>query len=268
MTFLVTGATGKAGRQVVAALLAGGHRVRALTRDPARADFPAEVEVVAGDLTKPESVPFDGVVGVHLLTVGGDDYATLDTGPELAELARKAGVRRVSVLWNGATGPVEAAVAASGLDWVSLRPFDFMSNTLHIAPAVRAHGEVVEPFGDVPAAIVDEADVGAVSAAVLTQDGHAGRTYVLTGPEALTPRQRLAVIAETVGRPLRFVELTEEQARERWRQQGMSPEMTDVLASWQGSPHPANDTVERVLGRPPRSFAQWVAAHVSAFQNG
>jgi uncharacterized protein YbjT (DUF2867 family) len=268
MTFLVTGATGKAGRQVVAALLEDGHRVRALTRDPARADLPAEVEVVAGDLTKPSSVPFDGVVGVHLLTVGGDDYATLGTGPELVDLAVKAGVRRVAVLWNGAPGPVEAAVAASRLDWTVLQPLDFMGNTLHLAPAIRAHGEVAEPFGDVPAAVVDEGDVGAVSAAVLTQDGHAGRTYVLTGPEALTPRQRLAVVAETVGRSLRFVELSEAQARERWRQQGMSAEMADVLASWQGSPHPATDTVERVLGRPARSFARWVAAHVSHFQDG
>jgi uncharacterized protein YbjT (DUF2867 family) len=272
MTYLVTGATGKAGRQVVTALLDGGHRVRALTRDPVRATFPAGVEVVVGDLTKPSSVPFDGVVGVHLITVGGDDYATLDTGPELADLAKKAGVRRVAVLWNGEPGPVEAAIEKSGLDWTWLQANDFMGNAHHLAPAIRADGQVVEPFGDVPAAVVDEADVGAVSAAVLTQDGHSGKAYALTGPEALTPRQRLAIIGAAIGHELRFVELTEAQARERWRQQGVAEEMIDILASWQGHPPPHAYTVtaavEEILGRPPRSFAQWAADHVSAFIDG
>lgn len=270
MTYLVTGATGKAGRQVVAALLAAGQRVRALTRDPAKADFPKEVEVVTGDLTKPSSVPFDGVVGVHLITIGGDDYATLDTGPELVDLARQAGVRRLAVLWNGAPGPVEDAVEASGLEWAWLQPTDFMSNALHLANDIRTHGQVTEPFGDVAAAVVDEADVGAVSAAVLTQDGHAGRAYTLTGPEALTPRQRLAAIGAATRRDLRFVELTEAKARDRWRQQGMSEEMIDVLAAWQGDPPPhaytVTGTVERILGRPPRSFAQWAAEHAGDFQ--
>lgn len=270
MTYLVTAATGKAGRHVVAALLAKGHRVRALTRDPAKADLPAGVEVVGGDLTKPSTVPFDGVTGVHLVTAGGDDYASLDTGPELAELAKKAGVRRVAVLWNGAPGPVEAAIEASGLEWTWLQATDFMSNALHLAPTILAEGKVTEPFADVPAAVVDEADVGAVSAAVLTEDGHAGQVYSITGPEALTPRQRVAIIGAAVGRELGFVELSEAQARARWRDRGMADEMIDILASWQGDPPPhaytVTDTVERILGRPPRSFARWAAAHADHFR--
>ncbi len=270
MTYLVTGATGKAGRQVVAALLAAGERVRALTRDPAKARFPSGVEVVAGDLTKPSSIPFDDVVGMHLLTVGGDDYATLDTGPELVELARQAGVRKAAVLWNGSSGPVEAAVEASDLEWTWLQPTDFMGNTLTWADSIRTEHGVTEPFADVPAAVVDEADVGAVSAAVLTQDGHAGRAYALTGPEALTPRRRLAVIGAAIGRDLRFVELTEAQARDRWRAQGLSEELVDLLANWQGDPPPhaytVTPTVTEILNRPPRAFADWATANATTFR--
>lgn len=103
MTFLVTGATGRAGRHVVDHLLRTGRRVRALTRNPDGAGLPEPVEVVRGDLTDPGTLgpAFDGVEGVHLLTVGGDDYATLRTGPELVRLAEKAGGRRVALLWNG-----------------------------------------------------------------------------------------------------------------------------------------------------------------------
>jgi uncharacterized protein YbjT (DUF2867 family) len=270
MTYLVTGATGKAGRQVVDHLLAGGNKVRALTRDPAKAAFPAGVEVVAGDLTVPESVPFDGVVGVHLITVGGDDYATLTTGAELAARASRAGVERVAVLWNGVPGPVEEAVEASDLAWTWLRPTDFMGNLLHWAPALRTSDEVREPFGDVPAAMVDESDVGAVSAEVLTSADHAGKAYTLTGPEPLTPRQRLAALAAATGRDLRFVELTEEQARQRWLAQGMAPEMVDLLAGWQGNPPPhaytVTGTVEALLGRPPRSLRAWAADHADIFR--
>ncbi|GII03445.1 NmrA family NAD(P)-binding protein [Planobispora takensis] len=272
MTFLVTGATGKVGRHVVGELLRAGQRVRALTRDPARADLPEQVEVVRGDLTDPRTLgpAFDGVVGAHLLTVGGDDYATLQTGPEIVESARKAGVRRVTLLWNGQVGPVEKAFAAGDLEWTALQPVDFMSNTLTWAPAIKERGEVREPFADVPGGVVDERDVGAVAAAVLARGGHAGRTYVLTGPQVLSQRGRLAAIAEAIGRPLRFVELTEEQARERWRQAGYGEELIELLASWQGNPPPealcVSPAVREITGREPRSFAQWAADHADAFR--
>ncbi|HYN97395.1 MAG TPA: NAD(P)H-binding protein [Pilimelia sp.] len=273
MTVLVTGATGQVGRRVVAHLLAAGHRVRALTRHPAKAaSLPGAVEVVAGDLTAPDTVApaLDGVTNMHLITVGGDDYATLDTGPELVRLAHAAGVRRVAVLWNGQPGPVETAVQAGGPAWTVLQPTDFMGNALSWASAIRAGRAVAEPFGDVPSAVIDEDDVGAVAAAVLTGDGHAGRTYPLTGPAALTPRQRLAVIGAAVGRPVEFVELTEEQARRRWRDAGHGAELIDLLAAWQSDPPPAAytpaPTVERILGRPPRTLADWARDHADAFR--
>ncbi|MFI6500661.1 NmrA family NAD(P)-binding protein [Nonomuraea typhae] len=272
MTFLVTGATGKAGRHVVDGLLRQGRKVRALTRNPGGVRLPDAVEVVKGDLADPATLDglFDGVTGVHLLTAAGDDYATLQTGPELVELAAKAGVRRVTLLWNGHVGPVERAFEDSGLEWTRLEAVDFMGNTLAWAGAVKAEGRVSAAFVDVPGAVVHEADVGAVAARILVEGGHAGKAYSLTGPEALTARERLAVLAEGLGRRLELTELTEAQAREGWRQAGYDEEMIDILARWQSDPPVAGRTVvatvEEITGRPPLTFAQWVSEHVENFQ--
>jgi uncharacterized protein YbjT (DUF2867 family) len=190
------------------------------------------VEVVAGDLTDPDTLgaAFEGVTGIHLLTVGGDDHATLRTGPEIVELALEAGVRHVTVLWNGSKGPVEEAVEDSELSWTRLQPLDFMGNALGWAESIRTTGEVQEPFGDVPIVFIDEADVGAVSAATLVQPGHSGKVCTLTGPEPLTPRRRVAMIAEAIGKEVRFVELGEEDARRRRRAMGHGEELVDLLA--------------------------------------
>ncbi|WP_066360170.1 SDR family oxidoreductase [Herbidospora mongoliensis] len=259
MTFLVTGATGKAGRHVVDRLLAEGQRVRALTRHPGKVIFPAQVEVVRGDLTDPDSLrdALRGVVGVHLLTTGGDDYATLTTGPELVALFAEADVRRVALLWNGQVGPVEEAFAAGPVEWTRLEPTDFMSNTLQWLPQIEK-GRVEEVFGDVRVAVVHEGDVGAVAARVLIDGGHARRSYTITGPVGLTARDRLAVIGNALGRRLEFAELSEEQARERWRAAGHSEELVEVLAAWQRTPHPATSVVSDLLGREPVPFEQWV----------
>lgn len=271
MTYLVTGATGKAGRHVVDHLLRAGVPVRALTRNAGRADLPEEVEVVEGDLTDPGGLApaLEGVVGLHLLTAAGDDYATLRTGPELVELARRAGVRRVTLLWNGRPGPVEEAFEDSGLEWTRIEAVDFMSNTLGWAESIRTEGMVREPFADVPTAVVDEADVGAVAATVLVRGGHGGRSYSVTGPQRLTARQRLAAIAEATGRKLGFEELTVEQARARWRAAGHSEEVIEILVSWHANPPAAAatvvPTVREITGREPGTFAAWVARHAEFF---
>ncbi len=269
MTILVAGATGNAGRQVVRELLALGQRVRALTRNAAGADLPAGVEVVEGDLTRPETVPFDGVTGVHLLANAGADYADLLTGPELVELAEQAGVRRVTLVWSGSRSPVEEAVTASSLEWTVLRPMDFMSNALAWAGPVREKGEVREPFPHARSALVHEGDIGAVAAAVLARGGHGGRTYTLTGPESLSVPEQVATISAVVGREIRYVEQTEEEARDETLARGTPSEFADVLLAWKrdmpAEGYTVVPTVEDVLGRPARSFASWVGEHAGHF---
>ncbi|GGZ13950.1 nucleotide-diphosphate-sugar epimerase [Streptomyces inusitatus] len=274
MTHLVTGATGTVGTQLVRELLDRGHSVRALTRDPARADLPAGVETVRGDLTDPESLAaaLQGVTGLHLITFGGPYFTPLETGPRILELAREAGVRRITVLHGGGPTPLEDAVRASEFVWTVLMPVEFMSNALEWAESVRTEGEVREPFTDRLSAMVHEADIGAVAAVALTEDGHGGQEYVLTGPQALTVADKTETLAAARGGAIRLVELTEEEALVRWRAAGQSDEVIDFLLMVYRDTPPVGrtvvDTVERVTGRPARTFAEWAKEHAGVFTAG
>ena len=269
MTTLVTGATGNTGRHVVAELVRRGDRVRALTRNPAAAAerLPAGVELVAGTHTAPETLDavLEGVSRLHITVTAG----LAEAGPELVRRAVGAGVRRITVVWGGWVGPVEQAVAESGVEWTRLEPQEFMSNTLTWIDSVRAEGIVREPY-DFPSALVHEADIGAVAAAALRDDGHAGRAYNLTGPESLTPRERIAILSRAIGRDIAFVPITHEQAVDRLTATGVPRADAEYVVGWYAAPGDAAttvvDTVERVTGRPARTFAQWVAEHAERFR--
>jgi uncharacterized protein YbjT (DUF2867 family) len=266
VTTLVTGATGNTGRHVVAELVRRGERVRALTRNPAAAAFPAEVEIVAGTHTSPAELgsALDGVSRLHITVTAG----LAEVGPELVRRAVDAGVRRISVVWGGWVGPVEQAVAESGVEWTRLEPQEFMSNTLTWIDSIRTEGVVREPY-DFPSALVHEADIGEVAAVALLEDGHAGRAYNLTGPESLTSRERIAILSRAIRRDIAFVPITHEQAVERLMATGVSRADADYVIGWYAAPTDdattVVDTVEKVTGHSARTFAQWVAEHVERF---
>ena len=275
MTILVTGATGTVGRHVVEQLVQSGQTVRALTRDPAGVTVPAGVEIVGGDLTAPDTLPaaLAGVTGMHLISIGGDDYAPLQTAAMVLARAVEAGVRRVTVLTGSEDElAVAQAVAASGLEWTHVQPVEFMANKLGWAESIRAEGVARAPFATQPAVIVDEADVAAVAAAALLEDGHSGRTYTPTGPEAVTPIAAARRIGDVIGRDIRLVELTLEQARDQMRASGLREEVIDYIVEY-GTHAPevaytVLPTVHQVTGRPARSFDQWVAEHADKFRSG
>ncbi|MFD5335335.1 NmrA family NAD(P)-binding protein [Streptomyces hawaiiensis] len=269
---LVTGATGTVGRQVVAELLDRGHQVRALTRDAAQAAFPAGVEVVQGDLTEPDGLApaLKGITGLHLITFGGAAYSPLESGPRILELARSAGVRRVTVLHGGGPTPLEDAVrVGDGVDWTVLMPVEFMANALQWADGIVASGEVREPFVDRLSAMVHEGDIGAVAAVSLTEEGHGGQEYVITGPEVLTVGDKVKTIAAAVGREIALVEVTEEQAIAQYRAAGLPEDVIGFLLEAYGNTPEVGRTVsgivEKVTGRPARTFAEWAAGHTDAF---
>lgn len=271
MTVLVAGATGKVGRHVVTHLHRAGHPVRALTRHPERAALPAGVEVVAGDLTRPDSLEpaLAGATAAHLINFGGDDYAPLETGPEVVEMLRKAGVQKVTMLSGWDESTLEPAVHASDLEWTYLQPTEFMANALDWADQIRTTGTVEEPLAHTRTAMIHEADIGAVAAVVLTSDGHAGQTYGLTGPELLSVPEKVARISAAIGREVRFVALTEAQAREKWAAAGVPPEMIDFHFEVFDVPpgtYSVTQTVPEVTGRPARTFAEWARENADAFR--
>ncbi|MET8773492.1 NmrA family NAD(P)-binding protein [Nocardia sp. NPDC004654] len=268
MTTLVTGATGNTGRHVVAELLRRGERVRALTRDPAAAKLPSGVELATGTHTAPETLgpALDGITRLHITVTAG----LAEVGEELVRRAVDAGVRRITVVWGGAVGPVEQAVADSGVEWTRLEPQEFMSNTLTWVDSIRAEGVVREPY-DFPSALVHEADIGAVAAAALLEDGHAGQAYNLTGPESLTLQERLAILSKAIDRDIAFDRISHQQAIDRLLARGVSQADADYVIGWYAAPPTeaatVDDTVPRVLGRPALTFAQWAAEHADRFRS-
>jgi uncharacterized protein YbjT (DUF2867 family) len=272
MKILVTGATGRVGRPLVEQLAVAGHQVRALTRNPAAANFPAGVEAVAGDLTNPASfaAALEGVEALHLINFDGGSYAPLQTGQEIVALAEAAGVKRVTVLRGGDETSVEAAVQASGMDWTFLNPVEFMSGALDYAEAVRRDGVVRMGFVDRKSAMVHDADIASVAASVLTSEGHGGKSYTITGSEVLTPRTMLDTIGKVIGRDIQLVELSEAEARAQWASEGFPPDVIEFFVMVHGSTpeigYTVVPTVEQVTVRPPRTFAQWASENAAAFR--
>ena len=271
---LVTGATGNAGGAVVRALAAAGAPARALVRE--RAELPAGIEQVTGDLNRAETVAphLRGVEAAFLLS----GYAGL---AETLAAMREAGVRRVVLLSSSAapsgdtTNAVaryhivsEQAVRASGLEWTFLQPNSFMTNTLQWVPQLRAGDVVRAPFARVAVATIDPDDVGAVAAAALTTDAHAGRAYRLSGPESLTPADRVGILARVLGRDLRFEAQPDDEARAEMSA-AMPSEYVDAFFSFfvDGTVDESEvlPTVEQVLGRRPGTFEAWVRRHAEAF---
>ncbi|WP_326810829.1 NAD(P)H-binding protein [Streptomyces scopuliridis] len=272
---VVTGATGNVGQALVELLAGAGERVTAVSRRaPESGVLPAGVVHRAADLADADGLApaLEGADALFLLVAGEDPEAILSA-------AKAGGVRRVVLLSSQGAGtrpdayrhPVafETAVKGSGLEWTVLRPGGFATNTFQWAQSVREQRTVVAPFADVALPAIDPADIAAVAAVVLREDGHGGRTYELTGPAALSPRRRAEVIAEALGEPVRFVEQTPEEARAQLLGFMPEPVVAATLAIL-GAPTAAEQAVspdvEKVLGRAPRSFAEWTVRNLAAFR--
>jgi uncharacterized protein YbjT (DUF2867 family) len=281
---LVTGATGRIGRAVAGLLMDAGVPVRALTRRPGAAGLPADVEVVTGDLTVPESLDagLRGAGAVFLVWA-----APPATAPAVVErLATHA--RRVVFLSSPHQTPhpffqqpnpmavlhadIERLIAAAGLESVIIRPGMFASNALFWwAPTIRAGGAVRWPYGAAETAPVDDRDVAAVAARALQEDGHGGGDYLLTGPESLSQAEQVGIIGDVLGRRIKFEELSPDEFRTETEGSWPRPAVDMLLAAWGatlGRPALVTSTVSGILGSAPRSFRQWVTDHATAFMEG
>jgi uncharacterized protein YbjT (DUF2867 family) len=279
---VVTGATGNVGRPLVRTLAASGAKVTAVARRVRKGTVPEGVRTVAADLTNLTDLrpAFEGADALFLHD-GGVSAQELQPR-DILGLARSAGVLRVVLLSSQGVRSrpesqshgvlmrsVEDAVRQSGLDWTILRPGGFNSNMYAWADSIRTRRSVIAPFGDVGMPTIDPADVAGVAAAALRENGHAGQIHELTGPALTTPRERATAIGDALGEPIRFIEQTREEARAQMLQ-FMPGWAVDTTLAVLGEPTPAEQqispAVERVLGRPPRAFADWAHDHISAFR--
>ncbi|MEU6679037.1 NAD(P)H-binding protein [Streptomyces sp. NPDC046925] len=277
---VVTGATGNVGRPLTQALAEAGEQVTAVSRHAAA--VPDGVRHVAADLSEPASLTpaLDGAKALFLL-LSGDLHDPGARPADIIDLAAASGVSRVVLLSSQGVatrplGPTRIAMRAledalrdSGLEWAVLRPGGFASNAFAWAESVRTQGAVAAPFGDVGVPVIDPADIGEVAAACLLDERHTGGVYELTGPEVITPRQQAEAIAAVLGSPVRFDELTRDEAKAamvRFVPAELADDTLDIISA----PNPAelriSPDVERVLGRAPRSFDAWVTRNIAAFR--
>jgi uncharacterized protein YbjT (DUF2867 family) len=278
---LVTGATGTVGREVVAQLLTAGQRVRAMTRDPTKVNLNGGVEVVQGDFNAPDTLAsaVKGVERVFSLTFGPQ------TGiheKNLARAAKASGVRHIVKLsalggddktrndirkWHDEG---EQAIRETGIAWTVLRPGAFMSNALHWRESIRAQGKVFSNYGDGKLPPVHPRDIAAVAVRALTSDGHEGKAYPLTGPEALSMSEQVKILADAIGQPLEYVPISDETARKGMEHAGMPSFLIDALVPFAGFIRSGKatqvfPTVEEVTGRPPLRFGDWAKENAAAF---
>ncbi len=282
---LITGATGTIGRELIQQLSNTGAAVRAMVRNPAKAAFPAGVEVVRGDFTEPDSFATALRGCDHLFLLQNPGPAMVAQQAAFLAVAKEAGIEHVVKLSAlGASpgakvrigdlhGKAEKQLEASGLGWTHLRPSFFMQNTLLFAPTIASEGKFYSPTGAGLMGFVDVRDIAAVAALALTQPGHQGKTYTLTGPVAFNHAQVAEKISAAIGKPVAFVDITADQFKAGALQHGLSDWLADALnelyaivrAGYTGL---VTDHIAKVTGRAPRNLDDFIREHAAVFQKG
>lgn len=284
---LVIGATGLTGSEAARHLLLRGERVRALTRDAARAEATpalAGAEIAVGDSSKPESLEsvFAGVDKVYLVPPTDLAWDRMQSG--LIDQARKAGVRHVVKLSAIGVGPDQPSMSlsfhwkgeqeleASGIPYTHIRGNSFFQNTLFEVATIKAEGKFYDCVGDAKFAKVDTRDIGEVVAKVLAEDGHEGKIYELTGPESLGYPDMASKLSAGLGREIEYVDVSTEERAARLEAAGlpdwMAKEFSDIYGRGfhrEGGGGTLTDTVEELLGRPPRWYDDFVRDYADAF---
>jgi uncharacterized protein YbjT (DUF2867 family) len=279
-TILVTGATGSTGSALVERLVARGASVRAMVRSAAAAQRMGVPAAVA-DFDDPTAVAaaLSGVDAAYLVTPSSE--RAQEQQERFAEAAVAAGVRHLVVLSQLAAvedspvrflryhAAVERRVRELGIGHTFLRPNLFFQGLLALAPQVRGGGPLVAPIGDAKVSAVDVRDIAEVASVALTEPGHVGRTYDITGPAALTHADMAAAIGGATGRRVDFVDVTPADFAAALR--GMLPDwqvegtLEDYAHYARGEAAAVSPAVADVTGTAPRDVATFARDHAPAF---
>lgn len=281
---LMSGATGGIGGEVCRLLMAAGARFRAMARKQTQVeDFQLRgIDAVLGDFDRPETLAaaMAGCDTLFLITPPTPEQFAQETAA--IDAAARAGVRRIvkisasdgnvrsPVLWARAHARIDHHLRASGIAWTILKPTAFMQNFLWFKDPI-ARGFLPQVTGAGSVSWVDTRDVARVAATVLTQQGHDGATYFLTGPETLDMKEAAARLSGVVGHKVRYLDLPTPLFRailrlagnSRWMAKGLVVQFADVVAGH----HDIDPTfeIERLTGKPPHGFADFIRDHRSQF---
>jgi uncharacterized protein YbjT (DUF2867 family) len=281
---LVTGATGTTGMEVLRALKARGAEARALVRDETKAHHLRDLGFtpVTGDLGDPRTLKpaLEGVERAYLVAPASPMQSELEQ--TFLETAKEAGVKHVvklSVLGASEEAPgrfarshgkVERALKESELDWTLLRATGFMQNTLSWGKQVQ-EGRFYTPVPDAAFSILDARDVAEVAALALTEEGHEGKSYGLSGPEAISYRDQAKRVFAAAGREIEVEEVPVEAVKRELVRAGVPPwnaeglcELLELYAS--GGATMVTSGVQDALGRPPRDLDTFAKDHAEAFK--
>jgi len=278
---LVTGATGNVATRLIKRLAARGVEVRAFVRAGEKGKFPAGVETFVGDLADRERVraALEGVSKVYLLTAG-TGLASLEANVIAAAAAEKVehlvkhsvqGAQYEAALFGRWHRAGEKQIEQSELPFTFLRPASFASNALIWGGMIKAGGTVYGPFGEAALPVIDPEDIAAVAEKVLTEPGHTGKAYELTGPASLTTAEQVEIIGKVIGKPLSYVNVPDEAARKSMVEMGMpagfADAMIDLVKVLRGmGTIPTSPSVAELLGRPAGAFEAFIRANTAAFQ--
>ncbi len=284
-TILVTGATGNIGSKVLKALAeAKDVQVRAGVRagDKSSAFRAANITPVAFDFDKPDTVAvaLRGVERAFLLQPQAPNQVEIMS--RFVDVAKRAGVRHIVKVssWNCDQEPgiafwrdlraVEKHIEASGVAWTFLRPNNFMENFINFY-VPDGQGNIYLPWGQGACSFIATEDIAAVAARALTQTGHAGKAYTLTGPEALTIGQAAQILSEVTGRAIKYVDVPEAAARQAMLDYKMPAAFVDGLMELHaidkaGSAAIVTPTVRDLLGRSPKTFKEFAREHAAKWK--
>ncbi len=281
---LVIGSTGTVGSEIVRQAREVGADVRALVRSEEKGAEAkaAGAELALGDCSDPASLDaaLEGVDHLFIVLPAAPDQVALETSAiDAAQRNGGAHVVKLSVIradpdspirFSAAHGEVKQALAESGLPHTLLRPTDFMQNAFSWAGTLRS-GQVYSPTPDAPIASIDARDIAAVAVVALTEPGHEGKTYELTGPEALTRREQVSRLSAAAGLDTEVVAITDEQAREAMVGAGVPEYAADGLIELNvhvyqpGYGGATAGGVREATGREPRSFDDFARDYAQAF---